>query len=310
MILKTHQGKHMLSDHLDKLRSFKTIAEIGKIREASVRLNLTQPSLTRLIQTLELACGKTLFHRSRQGVTLTESGKILYDFSSSLLKELEDIEEKLKNPTMEMSGQIRIGSYESLAEYFWPEFVLSIRSLYPELKLSLKTNSAVTHQNALESGQLDMLVDAEPRLLGNFTSWTLYKDKFNFYGKKGSVFQELNPETAKNLSLIYCPSAVDENNKSILMHLDEAGYQFKERIELDSFTTSCTFGKNGIGLCVLPQRLAEEALKSKKLVHINMTGFSPKGFGTHSICATIRSSSEDDKRLRLIIKLLREWFKT
>ncbi len=299
----------MLSDHLDKLKVFKTVAEVGKLREASVRLNLTQPSLTRLIQTLESASGKTLFHRSRQGVVLTDSGKVLYDFASSVLKNLEDTEERLKNPTLEMSGQIRIGSYESLAEYFWPEFVLSTKKLYPELKLSIRTNGPSLNQSALESGQLDILVDAEPRLLGNFTSWTLYKDKFNFYAKKGSLPAELYPENITNIPLIYCPLAFDENNKSILTYLQEAGYQFKETIELDSFTTSSTFGKNGIGLCVLPQRLAEEAIKSKKLVKISMEGFSPKGFGTHSICATVRSSSDDDRRLRSLVKLLKEWFK-
>lgn len=298
-----------LSQHLDKLKAFKLVAEVGKLHDAALRLHVTQPSLTRLIQTLEYASGQKLFHRSRQGVVLTEAGKLLLIFSSVVLKNLEDLEEKIKNPKVEVSGLLRIGSYESLAEYFWPEFVRATRKLYPELKLAIRTSGAFQHQKVLENAELDMLVDAEPRIVGDFTSWVLYEDKFNFYGQNGALEQELNTEAASSLPLIYCPTAFDQDNKSILQHLEVKGYLFKEKIELDSFTAVATFTKTGLGLGILPQRLASASVKSKLLCGIAMKGFSPKGFGTHNICATVRSSSVDDKRIRLLVKLLREWFK-
>lgn len=271
--------------------------------------NLTQPSLTRLIQTLEEASGEKLFHRSRQGVVLTEAGKLLYEFTILTLKGLEDLEERLKNPTAEFSGLIQVGSYESLAEYLWPDFLPFLKKKYPELKVSIKTNSRISHQDALASGQLDLLVDAEPRTVGDFTSWVLYEDRFNFYGKKDSVPLELSPDKTNSLSLIYCPNAFDSENKRILQHLEESGYHFKEKIELDSFPAVATFTKNGIGVGVLPQRLAESHLSSRHFSPVSLKGFSQKGFGVHSICATIRSASANDKRIRLLVKLLKERFK-
>ncbi len=299
-----------LAQHLEKLTAFRIVAETGKLREAAGRLNLTQPSLTRLIQTLEDSTGQKLFHRSRQGVELTAAGNSLFEFSKFIQKNLEDFEERLKNPEKILSGLIKIGSYESLAEYFWPDFVAHLKKECPEIKLSITTHSPARYQKAIEEGLLDLLVDAEPRLFGEVTSWVLYDDRFNFYGRKASIPPEVTTEEARNLTLIYCPQACDENNKSILRHLEENGYFFREKIELDSFTSVATFGEKGLGVAVLPQRLASSYVSSKRISHISLKGFPMTGFGRHSICATTRSVLAEDKRIRLVIKMLKAWFKT
>jgi DNA-binding transcriptional LysR family regulator len=298
-----------LASHLEKLVAFKVVAETGTLREAGVRLHLTQPSLTRLIQTLEDSSGQKLFYRSRTGMELTEAGRLLLEFSAGVLKNLEDLEEKLRTPGKDLSGLLKVGSYETLAEYFWPDFIASMRKSHPELKLTISTHAPQGHQNLLENGLLDILVDAEPRLVGDFMSWKLYEDRFNFYGKNKHVPAELTPDKVRDLTLIYCPGAFDQDNKSILRHLEERGYFFREKIELDSFTAVANFTDKGLGLGVLPQRLAANHLASKRLMSISLKDFSSKGFGTHSICATVRSVSANDKRIVQTVKMLRDWFK-
>ncbi len=298
-----------LVDHLEKLHAFKIIAETGKLREAALRLHLTQPSLTRLIQTLEESLGQQLFYRSRQGMVLTAAGHLLLTFTESTLKNLEDLEEKLKYPTDDLAGLLKIGSYESLADYFWPDFIASMRKTNPELKLAITTHGAERFQKSLDENLLDLIVDSEPRLFGDFTSWVLYQDRFNFYGKKKDFPIDISTEVARNLTLVYCPKAFDSSNKGILHHLEENGFFFRDKIELDSFTSVATFAKKGLGVAVLPQKLAATYLDSKQLSLISLEKFSNKGFGSHNICATVRSSSGNDQRIYFVIKMLKGWFK-
>lgn len=211
---------------------------------------------------------------------------------------------------MERAGLLRIGSYESLAEYLWPEFIVFFKRTEPDLKLLIRTSSSMVHQKAFESGSLDVLVDAEPRSLGDVTSWVLYEDRFNFYALPGKVPQTLGPGSIGSLTLIFSPSAFDRENKSIQQHLEEEGSFFKEKMELDSFNAVRTFGEAGIGLVALPRRLAEKSLKSHRLSPVALRGFSSKGFGAHSICASTLSSGSDDNRIRLLVKALRENFKS
>ena len=137
-------------------------------------------------------------------------------------------------------------------------------------------------------------------LVGDFVSWELYQNRFQFYTAS---------KTTSLDTLIYSPVAFDQDNKKILTHMEEAGYQFKDKIELDSFPSVLAFCKCGIGLAVIPQRLAQKAVEKKEIFQQQMKGFAPKGFGQHSLYATIHGSRKDDPKLKLLIKNLKSWFR-
>ena len=67
---------------LRQLEYFRVIAETESIHEAARRLNMSQPPLSYQLKQLEVELNVTLFERTRQGVRLTEAGKLLYDRAS------------------------------------------------------------------------------------------------------------------------------------------------------------------------------------------------------------------------------------
>ena len=71
---------------LRQLEYFRVIAETESIHEAARRLNMSQPPLSYQLKQLEAELNVTLFERTRQGVRLTEAGKLLYDRSANLLE--------------------------------------------------------------------------------------------------------------------------------------------------------------------------------------------------------------------------------
>ncbi len=298
----------MLSEHLDKLKSFVVIAQSGSIHEASKRLHITQPALSRLIKVLENACGTELFSRGRHGVRLTDAGEQLIIFANRTLKDLDSFEAKLLAPGNLRAGHITIGTYETLAEYLWPDFLLHMRKGNSDLAISLKTSSDIGHLDLLKRGEIDILVDAEPRISDDFVSWPLYKDRFNFFLKSKNAI-ELKPEDCKNLTLIYLPQAVDSDNRSILYHLEKNGYLFNKKIALDSFTTAQSFCSKGLGLAVLPKRLQARSPVGPMMEAVKLEGFSTRGFGEHTICATVSASKVKNPIISDFVKELKHWFK-
>lgn len=68
-----------------QLEYFRKIALTGSINEAARQLNMSQPPLSYQLKLLEEELDVVLFERSRQGVTMTEAGKLLYQRSEELL---------------------------------------------------------------------------------------------------------------------------------------------------------------------------------------------------------------------------------
>lgn len=72
---------------------FWTVARLGSIRKASEELLLAPPTISAQISRLEDALGEKLFTRARKQLTLTDSGKIAFEYATgifSLGRELTD----------------------------------------------------------------------------------------------------------------------------------------------------------------------------------------------------------------------------
>jgi DNA-binding transcriptional LysR family regulator len=71
---------------LRKLRYFVTVADEANFGRAAARLYMTQPALSRQIQSLEAEIGVRLFDRDRQGARLTLAGEQFRDDAKRLLE--------------------------------------------------------------------------------------------------------------------------------------------------------------------------------------------------------------------------------
>ena len=74
---------------LSELYQFITYAECGTLSAAAEILHISQPTLTRTMHHVEEAFGAPLFHRGKNRIELTDTGKVAVEQASSLLAEAE-----------------------------------------------------------------------------------------------------------------------------------------------------------------------------------------------------------------------------
>jgi DNA-binding transcriptional LysR family regulator len=302
----------ILSQHLEKLVVFEAACRHGTFQSAANELNLTQPSVSRSIQTLEQALNIRLLVKGRKGVQPTDAGQKLLTYAQGILRGAKDVTQILHAKTAGLSGIITVGTYESLAEYLWPDFILELRKSFPFLNLNLKTNAEKDHFRALEDGSVDIVVDAEPKQREGFISWALYTDQFSLFAQRVVSSKRKNEGEGVSRPFIYVPHASDQTGKSLRVIIDHQwSGLFKEEIQLDSFSTVLRFVMKGVGIGVLPIRLAKQ-----ELINSNIEVFKPKGhkgvfnFGEHRICATVLDKRRDDVRLKSLVELLRKFIKS
>jgi DNA-binding transcriptional LysR family regulator len=295
-----------LWQELDKLQVFVTVAEKGKINQASDALGLTQPSITRSIQKLEQAFGVPLFARSRDGVKLTLAGTLLFERSMRFLRELEDIQARAQHSLYELAGSLTVGTYESLAEYLWPDFLVFLQKEHPHLLLTVTANRQRDPVQDLLAGRIDMLVDAEPQIHSAVASWPIYSDKFNFYVSAIHAEEDFTPAWASEHALLYVQGAFDEDRFTIEDHVEKSAYRFARQCRFDSFSTAKRLAAKGMGVAILPMRLAEEDEHNRLIKRVQLKGFSASGFGKHTIYATVERGNEREPRAKKIISLLKD----
>ncbi|RZM85623.1 LysR family transcriptional regulator [Escherichia sp. E2593] len=150
------------------LRAFVTLARLGSYHDAAEAMYITQPALTKKIQSLEKITGIALFQRGRQGAKLTEPGKQLLSRAQKLLKHYEEFSEYAQNLQKGSSGKLTLGFGISSFQLA-PRCVSLFREQYPDVEVLL--------DDVPSDVQCRMLLDG--KLLAGFTREPL-TDKLNF----------------------------------------------------------------------------------------------------------------------------------
>lgn len=84
---------------IQQLEYLEKIVETGSINEAAKNLYLTQPSLSNAVKELESEMAIKILDRSKNGVTLTESGREFMVYARQVLDQVGLLQEKYQNQT-------------------------------------------------------------------------------------------------------------------------------------------------------------------------------------------------------------------
>jgi DNA-binding transcriptional LysR family regulator len=76
---------------LEIVKHFIVVAETLNITKAAMMLYMTQPTLSRQIQTLEKQIGVQLFYKENHNMKLSGAGKVFYEESLGLIRQMDEI---------------------------------------------------------------------------------------------------------------------------------------------------------------------------------------------------------------------------
>ena len=124
--------------NFDVLRTFIAVAEKGSISQAARELYLTQPAVSRQIQSLEEEWEVKLFDRQGREVQLTEKGEIFYRYARQIAGLLESLNEELRGDAAEVEGELRIGASTVPGQYILPSLIGGFIKLYPRVRIGLE----------------------------------------------------------------------------------------------------------------------------------------------------------------------------
>ena len=96
------------------LKYFWIVAREGSFSRASKALNLTQPTLSKQIKSLEEFIGEPLFIRKGSGLELTHVGKLAQDYANDIFQLGDEFLSNLKGLESGRPKKLRVGSSEFL----------------------------------------------------------------------------------------------------------------------------------------------------------------------------------------------------
>lgn len=128
-------------DRLQGLRAFVAVAEHGGFAAAARALDLSPPSITRLVAELEAELGVRLFHRTTRRVALTEEGTLYLERVRSLLADLEEADALVAQRSHRVDGVLRVLATPMLANVLVAPLLPRLADAHPHLRVEVDVQS-------------------------------------------------------------------------------------------------------------------------------------------------------------------------
>lgn len=144
-----------------QLRCFHTAATEGSITRAAVRLNISQPTVSAQIKSLEKGYGVQLFDRVGGKIELTELGVLLKSITERIYTAQDEARDLLIGHRKTASGHLRIGT---VAPFHVMPILQHLKIDHPDITFSLRVGNSATIYEAMSRYEIDVAILANLRI--------------------------------------------------------------------------------------------------------------------------------------------------
>lgn len=138
-----------------QLEVFAAVAAHGSVRVAAGQLHLTQPAASMALAELERRLGVTLFDRAQRRLHLNARGRVLLPLAREVLQRLQEIERHGNAAALTLSGELRIGTSNTVGNYRIGELLGNFVAAHPQVAVRLTVGNTAAVLAQLRDYTLD-----------------------------------------------------------------------------------------------------------------------------------------------------------
>ena len=262
--------------NLYHLRVFQTVAEHEHITRASEELILSQPAVTKIIQSLEHETGLELIERHGRRIVLTHAGHVLHSYARRMFALEREMEEALAALQDVEAGEIKLAANTTTGVYLLPPIVARYRELYPQVSLHIDILNSHEIIEQTVNWTLDFgLVEGDPSTLPPGLHVDVFaQDELVLVvapDHRWSGLDELSPESLREEELLLREqgSGIREViEHALLLHR----VQVRPLFTLPDNEAIKQMVKSGVGAAIVSALAVQRELISGDLIRIQITG--------------------------------------
>ena len=264
---------------------FLKVAERGNITLAADALSYTQSGVSHAIAAMEREAGCTLFHRSKTGVTLTESGKALLPLVQDLVNKQHSLDQTMDALSNRVAGTLRVGSFTSFTATWMALLIQDFTKRFPEVKIELTNGTYRDIENGITDGRLDCgfltFVENDPL---DFTP--LFDDPMLAIMAPGHELAKKNSLPLRDLKKYSLISQFQGSDHDVQQIFKKAKMRPKTKYILDDDISVMGMVAAGEGIALMPEMMLETAAFDLEAVPLEPPQYRTIGLATLPIKET------------------------
>ncbi|WP_203737689.1 LysR family transcriptional regulator [Actinoplanes cyaneus] len=149
--------------HLEDLRGLLALGEHRHVTAAAAALDVSQPTLSRLLARVETELGARLFERDARGVHPNPLGDVTLAAAAELIERYDRLRRDLAGLLDPDAGTVRLAFLDSMATSLVPRILRDVRERFPRLRIELRQEPGHEMMPHLDSGVAELALNWGPQ---------------------------------------------------------------------------------------------------------------------------------------------------
>lgn len=247
--------------------------------KAANQLFVTQSSVSQTIKSLENQLDTLLFYRNGKKISLTQTGKVLFDYVQRMQNEIQTAEKIINSYKVLDKGELKIGVSDTICKHYLLNYLEFFHNNYPNIKLLIDNQPSPKTKEGVLNSELDLgFINHEyDEIDDRFNYIDFYKlEEVFFTSNKLKDLQNVTL-TAKNFPDI--PFISLKENTSTRLFIEKIfinqNIKVQPEVELISVDLIIDLVKVGFGVGFADTKVINE-VSNKDLVILNTSFDIPK----------------------------------
>ncbi len=253
-------------------RIFLAVAREGSVAKAAEELLVTPAAISIALRELEDHYGACFFDHASQRMRLTGEGKEFQKYAAHLISLYDDAGPSMQD--LDARGTLRVGASINVGIYYMPALVREFNRKFPNVTVQVKVNTTEAVEKLLLENQLDLAV------IGGVVQSELIHVTYLFVENHIAVCapeHSLANRTVTLQEFLEQPLLFRERSsgafESFYRAIAQQGYQAEPAWESSSAEALLDAVRCGLGVTMLPEKLAQEEITKGTLAQIYLSDF-------------------------------------
>ncbi len=263
---------------IQQLEALVYLVEERSFSGAAKKMLLSQPSLSKHIKNLEIFVDCTLINRTKNGISLTAEGTILYGYAKKMLKLRDEAKEKIVSLNDRVSGHIFIGASTIPATYILPWVLTGVREHYPDIKTHILSSDSDDIIEMIMDGQVEIGFIGKQTHDRRLHCEPVWHDELILVGRKGHRLEGTAAATIEDIARE--PFILREKGSATRSIMEEYLKSY-DLPGITQFTIACEMGSSeavkeaviaGLGVSILSVHAVRRELEQGYVTRIPIEG--------------------------------------
>jgi len=256
---------------LNDLRYFALIVDHGGFSAAERITRITKSKLSRRVSLLEERMGVRLIQRSTRRLSLTEAGRAFYEHCAAMLVEAEAAQQAVEQLRSAPAGTVRMTCPVPIAQFYVARIVAEFMRLHPKVRVEIESTDRLVH---LIEERIDLALRVSDSGLEDpaLVTRRIASGRLVLVASPGYVAERPaidEPAQIPPLETIAALHDGSEQNWSLVSSDGRAAkLAHRPRLLCSDYTVQVEAAAGGVGIALLPLRIAWRGLEDGSLVRI------------------------------------------